>query len=136
MANVREKAQCVAWFIETKSDIQVQRNSRTTFNKDPPSRPSIRRWHKKFMETGSVNVVMCYVQQEERILRLTEHSLKTFSVTVSYASTTASVTCFSTCFIACLSFNIPFETPCRFSANSLSPSLFQRFPRPPIVRYL
>jgi hypothetical protein len=55
MANVREKAQCVAWFIETKSDIQVQRNFRT-FNKDPPSRPSVRRWHKNFMETGSVNV--------------------------------------------------------------------------------
>jgi hypothetical protein len=56
MANVREKAQCVACFIETKSDVQVQRNFRTTFNKDLPSRPSIRRWHKNFMETGSVDV--------------------------------------------------------------------------------
>jgi hypothetical protein len=49
MANVREQAQCVVWFIETKSEIQFQRNFRTTFNKDPPSRPSIRRWHKHFM---------------------------------------------------------------------------------------
>jgi hypothetical protein len=56
MGNMRGKAQCVAWFIETKCDIQVQKNFRTTFNKDPPSRPSIRRWHKNFMETGSVSV--------------------------------------------------------------------------------
>jgi hypothetical protein len=78
MANVWEKAQCVAWFIETKSDIQVQRNFRITFNKDPPSRPSIRRWHKNVMETGSANVAMCCVQQESRILRSTEHSQKRF----------------------------------------------------------
>jgi uracil-DNA glycosylase len=42
---------CVAWFIEKKSDIQVQRNFRTKFNKYPPSRPCICSWHKKFMET-------------------------------------------------------------------------------------
>jgi hypothetical protein len=74
MATVREESQCVVWFKETKFDIQVQRNFRTTFNKDPPARPSIRRWHKNFMETGSVNVAMCCVQQETRILRSTEHS--------------------------------------------------------------
>jgi hypothetical protein len=56
MANVRGKAQCVAWLIETKSDIQVQKNFRTTVNKDTPSSPSIRRWHKNFVETGSVSV--------------------------------------------------------------------------------
>ena len=50
----QEKAQCVSWFIETKSDVQTQRRYRTKNGKDPPSRSSIRRWHKKFMETRSV----------------------------------------------------------------------------------
>ena len=50
----QEKAQCVSWFIQTKSDVQTQRNYRSKYGKDPPSRPSIRLWHKKFMETGTV----------------------------------------------------------------------------------
>ena len=54
MTTPQEKAQCVSWFIETKSDTQVQRNYRTKYGKVPPSRGSIREWHKKFMETGSV----------------------------------------------------------------------------------
>ena len=54
----QEKAQCVSWFIETKSDLQTQRRYRTKYGKDPPSRSSIHRWYKKFMKTGSVlNVV-------------------------------------------------------------------------------
>jgi molybdopterin synthase catalytic subunit len=69
---------------KTKSDIEVQRNFRTTFNKDPPSRPSIRKWLKNFMETGSVDVA-----HHSGILRSTEH---TFSVTASCASRTAGVT--------------------------------------------
>ena len=44
----------VSWFIETKSDLQIQRNFRTKYGRDPPSRPSIRAWYKKFMETGTV----------------------------------------------------------------------------------
>ena len=52
MTTPQEKAQCVSWFIETKSDVQTQRNYRSM--EDPPSRPSIRLWHKKFMETGTV----------------------------------------------------------------------------------
>ena len=54
MVTPQEKAQCVSWFIETKSDVQTQRRCWTKNGKDPPSRSSIRRWHKKFMETGSV----------------------------------------------------------------------------------
>ena len=54
MTTAREKAQCVSWFIETKSDVQTQRNYRSKYERDPPSRPSIRLWHKKFMETGTV----------------------------------------------------------------------------------
>lgn len=54
MATLQEKAQCESWFIETKSDTEVQQNFRTTYGRDPPSRPTIRTWQKKFMDTGSV----------------------------------------------------------------------------------
>ena len=54
MDTSQEKKQCVSWFIETKSDVQTQRKYRTKYGIDPPSRPSIYRWHKKFIETGSV----------------------------------------------------------------------------------
>ena len=54
MATPREKAQCVSRFIETKSDLQIQRNFRTKYVRDPPACPSIRAWRKKFMETGTV----------------------------------------------------------------------------------
>ena len=54
MTTPQEKAQCVSWFIETKSDVQTQRNYRNKYGKDPPSHPSIRLWHKKFMETGTM----------------------------------------------------------------------------------
>ena len=50
----QENAQCVSWFIETKSDVQTQQRYRTKNGKDPLSHSSILRWHKKFMETGSV----------------------------------------------------------------------------------
>ena len=54
MTTLQEKAQCVSWFIETKSDVQIQRNYRSKYGRDPPSLPSIRLWHKKFRETGTV----------------------------------------------------------------------------------
>ena len=54
MTTPQEKAQCVSWFIDTKSDVQTQRNYRSKYGRDPPSRRSIRLWHKKFMETGTV----------------------------------------------------------------------------------
>ena len=54
MNTPQEKAQCISWFIETKSDVQTQRNYRSKYGRDPPSRPSINLWHKKFMETGTV----------------------------------------------------------------------------------
>ena len=54
MTTPQEKAQCVSWFIETKSDVQTQQNYRSKYGRNPPSRPSIRLWHKKFMETGTV----------------------------------------------------------------------------------
>ena len=54
MSTPQEKALCVSWFIETKSDIQAQRNFRGKYGRKPPARPTIRAWYKKFMETGSV----------------------------------------------------------------------------------
>ena len=54
MTTAQEKVLCVSWFIETKSDVQTRRNYRSKYGRDPPSRPSIRLWHKKFMETGTV----------------------------------------------------------------------------------
>ena len=54
MVTPEEKAQSVSWLIETKSDVQTQGRYRTKYGKDPPLRSLIHRWHKKFMETGSV----------------------------------------------------------------------------------
>ena len=54
MTTRQEKAQCVSWFIETKSGVQTQRNYRSKYGRDLPSRPSIRLCHKKFMETRTV----------------------------------------------------------------------------------
>jgi len=54
MATPQEKARCVSWFIETKSDMQTQRKYRSKYGRDPPSCPSICAWHRKFMETGTV----------------------------------------------------------------------------------
>ena len=42
MTTAQEKAQCVSWFIEKKLDVQTQRNYRSKYGRDPPSRPSIR----------------------------------------------------------------------------------------------
>ena len=54
MATPQEKVQCVSWFIETKSDVPTQQKYRTKYGRDPPPGPSIHRWYKKFIETGSV----------------------------------------------------------------------------------
>ena len=54
MTTPQEKAQCVSWFIETKLELQTQRNYKSKYGRDSLSRPSIRLWHKKFMETGTV----------------------------------------------------------------------------------
>ena len=50
----QEKAPCVPWFIETKSVIQAQRNFTRKYGRKPPARSTIRAWHEKCMETGSV----------------------------------------------------------------------------------
>ena len=54
MTTPQEKAQCVSWFVETKSDIQAQRNFIAKYAKRAPARQSIRNWHKQFVGTGTL----------------------------------------------------------------------------------
>jgi hypothetical protein len=54
MATVEEKAMCVLWFFETKSDMKTQRLYRTQYGKDPPSGNAIQRWLQQFQEADSV----------------------------------------------------------------------------------
>ena len=54
MRTPQEKAQCVSWFIETKSDIQAQKKFRHKYGRKPTAQATIRAWHKNFMETDNV----------------------------------------------------------------------------------
>lgn len=54
MATLQEKIFCVLEFAKCESIIQVQRNFRRTFNRQPPRHKQIYEWHRKFVETGSV----------------------------------------------------------------------------------
>ncbi|KAJ4433698.1 hypothetical protein ANN_16009 [Periplaneta americana] len=54
MATAQERAQAIWWYVETNSLIQVQRNFRRVFQKDPPSRNTIKTWKQHFLPTGSV----------------------------------------------------------------------------------
>ena len=54
MSTLQENAQCVSWFKETKSVIQAQQNFIRKYGRKPPARSTIRAWHEKFMETGSM----------------------------------------------------------------------------------
>lgn len=54
MAIPNERAQVVWWYAETKSVIQVQRNFRRVYNKDPPSFKTIKNWCDLFLATGNV----------------------------------------------------------------------------------
>ena len=51
MTTSQEKAQCVSWFIKTKSDIQAQRNFIAKYAKRATARQLIRNWHKQFVGT-------------------------------------------------------------------------------------
>ena len=50
----QQKAQCVAWYKETKLESQVQQNVKTRYARNPPTRATIKAWHKQFMEMGNV----------------------------------------------------------------------------------
>ena len=54
MITPHEKAKCVSWFIESKSNIQTRRNYTTKYAKQALARQSIRNRQKQFMETGKV----------------------------------------------------------------------------------
>jgi hypothetical protein len=52
--NLQEKEECMEWFIEMKSNTQVQRCFITMYHKMQPSRPSIDACYKQFKEDRSV----------------------------------------------------------------------------------
>ena len=54
MTTPQEKAQCVSWFVKTKSDIQAQRNFVVKYAKRATARQLIRNWHKQFVGTGTL----------------------------------------------------------------------------------
>ena len=54
MTTPQEKAQCVSWFIKTKSDIQAQRNFTAKYEKRAPARHSVRNRPKQFVRTGTL----------------------------------------------------------------------------------
>jgi hypothetical protein len=54
MASMKEKAQCVFWFHETKSPLTVQRNFRPEYGRQPTDVESITVWYAKFEETVNV----------------------------------------------------------------------------------
>ena len=54
MAFADEKIQFVIWFIETQLVTRVRRNHKLGYHKSPPSTDTIQRWHKVFLEEGSV----------------------------------------------------------------------------------
>jgi hypothetical protein len=54
MESMKEKAQCVMWYHETKSLITVQWKFRNEYGQPLPVVKSIKAWYSKFVETGSV----------------------------------------------------------------------------------
>ena len=54
MTTPQEKAQCVSWFIKTKSDIQAQRNFIAKYTKRATAPQPICNWHKQFVGTGTL----------------------------------------------------------------------------------
>ena len=54
MTTSQEKAQCLSWFIKTKSDVQSQRNFVAKYVNRAPARQSIRNWHKQFVGTETL----------------------------------------------------------------------------------
>ena len=54
MLTIKQKAQCALWYHKLKSPTAVQCKFRNEFGQDLPHTNSIKRWLKKFMETGSI----------------------------------------------------------------------------------
>ena len=53
MVTPQEKAQCIEWFIEMRSDTQTQHNFRTKYGRNLLSQTGIRDVYNRFKETGS-----------------------------------------------------------------------------------
>lgn len=55
MFTLSEKAKCVIFFADTKSYKTTQRRFRTMFNKEPPTKNSIRKWYRNFWNSGCID---------------------------------------------------------------------------------
>ena len=53
MASMKEKAQCVLWYHETKSPVSLQRKFRNEYRRPQPGVKSIKAWYSKFVGTGN-----------------------------------------------------------------------------------
>ena len=82
MTTSQEIAQCVSWFIETKSNIQTQKNYTTKYAKRALARQSIHNWHKQFMGTGT----LLYKLRSERP-RTSEEDIKRIRQSFNRSST-------------------------------------------------
>ncbi|GFX08037.1 hypothetical protein TNCV_1237171 [Trichonephila clavipes] len=55
MASINEEAQCVLWFHETKSPIDIQRKFRHCYGSKPPDAKSIKRCYARAFGDGPRN---------------------------------------------------------------------------------
>ena len=56
MAISQVKAQCVSWFIQSKSDLQTERNFRTKYGRGPPSRHQFVRGTRNLWRQGQCSI--------------------------------------------------------------------------------
>ena len=82
MTTSQEKAQCVFWFIKTKSDIEAQRNFIAKSVKRDPARQSICNWHKQF-----VGIVTLLLNPSSGWLKTSEKGIERIRQSFSCSST-------------------------------------------------
>ena len=111
MTTPQEKAQCVSWSIESKSDLQTRRNFRIKYGTDPSSRPLIRAWHKRSMERQRQCSIMGGVDdQEHRRCKKSSTVLMQLMVSIQRPKKKRNLNIYTSNFVAIstyLSFHLP-----------------------------
>jgi len=82
MASMKEKAQCVLWYHETKSLVTVQQEFRNEYGRPPPDLKSIRAWYSKFVET----VIVGDLNRSGRPRHVGEHVERNYQLDVLHAT--------------------------------------------------
>lgn len=54
MATPQQRAQCVSWYIDTKSTRQTQVKFQRRYREEPPEELEIGGWYQTFLETGTL----------------------------------------------------------------------------------